>query len=405
MIWGIKPAATSGLLLSTVLWPQLWGEKRKQLLDVQKCNSGSILTIKLNLPVRPFLPKIHCVILLCSHQLQIKVLNSTSNLQRYSSSLSSSPSLLLRLTHNSIHVSLYASVWKVIPIVPCSTFMLQLLPLSLFSLISHPCCHDEGKEANCQTRLREELPSLVLPFNSWYNREEEEEEQRRGVKHERDEERFDRLPRSVTPRGTCPGYVSRWQALLCSCVCWCVCVCACSNSCGRPESSQLSVTGLQPRQLEGTILSLPTDLFLTLNVKLGLKRHLNNQISVKICTCKKQIALITIKRPSRLRSQPVLPRCKANSTLSVLKWRLHWCLHKSLTVKLNFTLLIHPPLSCISFMSRQSTAISICQLKMCVNEECVGALMMKLSPPAILNLGLNLRSVLYLLIKVVPKLG
>ena len=298
-----------------------------------------------------------------------------------------------------------ASVWKVIPIVPCSTFMLQLLPLSLFSLISHPCCHDEGKEANCQTRLREELPSLVLPFNSWYNREEEEEEQRRGVKHERDEERFDRLPRSVTPRGTCPGYVSRWQALLCSCVCWCVCVCACSNSCGRPESSQLSVTGLQPRQLEGTILSLPTDLFLTLNVKLGLKRHLNNQISVKICTCKKQIALITIKRPSRLRSQPVLPRCKANSTLSVLKWRLHWCLHKSLTVKLNFTLLIHPPLSCISFMSRQSTAISICQLKMCVNEECVGALMMKLSPPAILNLGLNLRSVLYLLIKVVPKLG
>lgn len=131
----------------------------------------------------------------------------------------------------------------------------------------------------------------------------------------------------------------------------------------------------------------------------------HNQISVKICTCKKQIALITIKRPSRLRSQPVLPRCKANSTLSVLKWRLHWCLHKSLTVKLNFTLLIHPPLSCISFMSRQSTAISICQLKMCVNEECVGALMMKLSPPAILNLGLNLRSVLYLLIKVVPKLG
>lgn len=169
MIWGIN--ATSRLFLSTVLWPQLWGEKRKQLLDVQNCNSESILTIILILPVRPFLPTIHCVILLRSHWLQIKVLNSTSNLQRYTSSLSSSPSLLLHLTHNSINISLYVSVWKVIPIVPCSTLMLQLLPLSLFSLlISHPCCHDEGKEANCQTRLREELPSLVLPFNSWYNK-------------------------------------------------------------------------------------------------------------------------------------------------------------------------------------------------------------------------------------------
>lgn len=105
MIWGIN--ATSGLFLSTVLWPRLWGEKRKQLLDVQNCNSESILTIIIILPVRPFLPTIHCVILPHSHWLQIKVLNSTSNLKRYTSSLSSSPSLLLHLTHNSINISLY----------------------------------------------------------------------------------------------------------------------------------------------------------------------------------------------------------------------------------------------------------------------------------------------------------
>lgn len=70
-------------------------------------------------------------------------------------------------------------------------------------------------------KLRAELSSVVLPFNSWYDTEEREGGQCRGIKHERDEERFDRLPRSVTPRGTCPDHVSRWQVL---------CVCACSHS-------------------------------------------------------------------------------------------------------------------------------------------------------------------------------
>lgn len=42
---------------------------------------------------------------------------------------------------------------------------------------------------------------------------------------------------------------------------------------------------------------------------------------------------------------------------------------------------------------------------MCVNEECVGARMIELSPPVILNLGLNLRSALYLVIKVRLKLS
>lgn len=44
--------------------------------------------------------------------------------------------------------------------------------------------------------LRRELPSLVLPFNSWYKRKGGG---RRGVKHERDEGRFDRMPSSVAP--------------------------------------------------------------------------------------------------------------------------------------------------------------------------------------------------------------
>lgn len=83
------------------------------------------------------------------------------------------------------------------------------------------------------TKLRAELSSVVLPFNSWYDTEEREGGQCRGIKHERDEERFDRLPRSVTPRGTCPDHVSRWQVL---------CVCA-------HAAIQQSVTSVQCRQL------------------------------------------------------------------------------------------------------------------------------------------------------------
>lgn len=72
----------------------------------------------------------------------------------------------------------------------------------------------------------------------------------------------------------------------------------------------------------------------------------------------------------------------------MLKWSLHWCAHKSLTVKLNSE-------TPAPVLHQQSASVS----SKCVSmRKCVGALMMH---PALLNLGVNLRSVRYLVIKLV----
>lgn len=72
----------------------------------------------------------------------------------------------------------------------------------------------------------------------------------------------------------------------------------------------------------------------------------------------------------------------------MLKWSLHWCAHKSLTVKLNCG-------TPAPVLHQQSASVS----SKCVSmRKCAGALMMH---PALLHLGLNLRSVRYLVIKLV----
>lgn len=81
------------------------------------------------------------------------------------------------------------------------------------------CCHEaEKKWAICsrvETRRRGDAithPALQLL------EERRRREEKRQVKHERDEERFDRLPGSVIPTGTCPDHVGRWQVVFRECV-------------------------------------------------------------------------------------------------------------------------------------------------------------------------------------------
>lgn len=130
-------------------------------------------------PVRPFLPTIHCVILPGSHWLQIKVLNLTSlYLQPYtasSSNFDTSHIILSTSQHTCLYLYgksfTYFSYLTLIPLKCAAPTFVPVYPLGLTSLL--PWGRKGGQLLlENKTSLREEMPSLVLPFNSWYKREE-----------------------------------------------------------------------------------------------------------------------------------------------------------------------------------------------------------------------------------------
>lgn len=97
--------------LHLLLWPLHLGRKqKKKKLDLQNCESEPILNIKLILPVIPFLPTIHCVLRSDCRWVLISTSLLSHTTVLYNSLIHSLFVLVLQLTHNSQHITLYLSI-------------------------------------------------------------------------------------------------------------------------------------------------------------------------------------------------------------------------------------------------------------------------------------------------------